>query len=54
MSFVAASGGSEILPNSNSYVGDLKWEPEKKCGNHCYLGISLNSSGSMFKKRFKA
>lgn len=46
MSFTGAPGGSEILPSSSNYIGDLKWEPGKNCGSHCYLGIPLNSSGS--------
>lgn len=50
MSFTGAPGGSEILPSCSNYIGDLKWEPAKNCGNDCYLGISLNSSGSKIFK----
>lgn len=47
LAFVGNAANAEILPSSTSYIGDLKWDPGKNCGNHCYLGAHNNASGGL-------
>ncbi|PNF21398.1 hypothetical protein B7P43_G15334 [Cryptotermes secundus] len=35
---------TRILPLNTSSVGELRFNPAVGCGNHCYLGISPNST----------
>lgn len=35
---------TRISPLNTSSVGELRFNPAVGCGNHCYLGISPNST----------
>lgn len=48
LTFKGNPGGSDILPSTSNYIGELTWEPWRACGASCYLGLPLNSTGNLF------
>lgn len=49
LGFINNAGNPEILPSSSSQIGELKWEPGKYCGNHCYLGVHNNATSGILQ-----
>ncbi|KAL0273053.1 UNVERIFIED_CONTAM: hypothetical protein PYX00_005821 [Menopon gallinae] len=47
LGFSEPPGGSEILPSTSNYLGELRWDPRRSCGNQCYLGISSNFTNGL-------